>query len=152
MGEAKRRKALDPAFGRSFRSSPQVLAIDEYGGIASDPWSLIVALSKVKEREREISYQAALRQSRIDASCKPWRNEKTALIDELRTMSLAQGCKMTPDRSVYLGANKCRVREIGQRLHNIGGWDSMLYAASFIPSYDHRELDWAWDGIGEWKC
>lgn len=56
------------------------------------------------------------------------------------------------DRCVYLGPHKARSREIGQRLYELGGMSLMIYAIGHVIGFDQRELDYAWDGIGEWHC
>jgi hypothetical protein len=55
------------------------------------------------------------------------------------------------DREVYLGTNRPRVREIGERLNKAGGYNLMLWAAKQIPLHDQRELECAWHGIGQWE-
>jgi hypothetical protein len=74
------------------------------------------------------------------------------LLAELQAMS--RDCK-TPlhseDREVYLGTNKPRVREIGERFNKAGGYNLMLWAAKQIPLHDQRELECAWHEIGEWQ-
>ena len=55
------------------------------------------------------------------------------------------------DREVYLGTNKPRVKEIGERLNSSGGYNLMLWAPKQIPLHDQRELECAWHGIGQWE-
>jgi hypothetical protein len=74
------------------------------------------------------------------------------LLAELQAMS--RDCR-TPlhseDRAVYLGENKPRVREIGEKLNKLGGYNLMLWVAYQVPQHDQRELECAWHGIGEWE-
>lgn len=80
-------------------------------------------------------------------------NEATDLINELVSMSQNNLEPLdSEDRCIFLGENKTRVREIGQKLHDLGEMDLMIHAANQIIGFDQRELDYAWDGIGEWKC
>lgn len=55
------------------------------------------------------------------------------------------------DRTPFLGDTREQVRRIGQDLNQWGGFELMQAICSKIPSYDQKELDWAWHGIGEWK-
>jgi|APSaa5957512535_1039671.scaffolds.fasta_scaffold215431_1 hypothetical protein len=60
-------------------------------------------------------------------------------------------------RAVYLtlpdGNPDLRVRTIGKCLYRMGGVELMRSIESWISdSGDKRELDYAWDGIGEWRC
>ena len=64
----------------------------------------------------------------------------------------ANNTDLSSDRDCYLGANKERTRQIGERLNSIGGFNLMQQVAESIPLVDQRELDFAWDGIGEWRC
>ena len=54
----------------------------------------------------------------------------------------------------YLGDKKLRTREIGDSLNNEGGKQLMLLGLSKVRNeYGNiaaRELEMAWDGIGEW--
>lgn len=75
------------------------------------------------------------------------------LIDEL----IEIGQKYPPDgRSVsrYLSTAKFRAREIGNSLYEAGGNELMLIAHSKVGGVmggvAARELEVAWDGIGEW--
>ncbi len=74
------------------------------------------------------------------------------LLQELQAMS--RDCR-TPihseEREVYLGKNKARVREIGERLNSSGGYNLMLWAAKQIALHDQRKLECAWHDIGEWQ-
>lgn len=54
------------------------------------------------------------------------------------------------NRKVYLGVNEKRVKQIGERLNEIGGLKLMILVARKIPEYDQRQLEFAWSGIGEW--
>lgn len=77
--------------------------------------------------------------------------EVLTLLEELKAMSI--NCKIEGEnRAVYLGANKPRAREIGERLNEISGFGLMNWVALQVPAHDRRELDYAWDGIGDWLC
>jgi hypothetical protein len=67
-------------------------------------------------------------------------------------LSVNAGYELSPDRVVYLGQALPEVIAIGEELDRIGGFDLMQAVASEIPYIDHRELEYAWDGIGEWLC
>lgn len=57
-----------------------------------------------------------------------------------------------PARSPFLEQNKERVRQLGEQLNKIGGYPLMLSAYQSLPECDALELQFAWDGIGEWQC
>jgi hypothetical protein len=67
-------------------------------------------------------------------------------------LSVNAGYELSSDRVVYLGHDLAEVIAIGEELNSIGGIDLMQAVASEIPHIDQRELDYAWDGIGEWLC
>jgi hypothetical protein len=77
-----------------------------------------------------------------------------SLLEELKEMSLK--CKVQGyERAVYLSQdNLPRVKEIGKELNEIGGIYLMRLVGSKLssPLYndDHTELNYAWNGIGEW--
>ncbi len=54
------------------------------------------------------------------------------------------------DRSPFLETNRKRVRELGERLNEIGGFPLMLLVCESILLNDQRELECAWNSIGEW--
>lgn len=78
----------------------------------------------------------------------------------LITQSLAellQMCRNDPrrwddvSRSPFLEKNKQRVREIGEALNQAHGFSGMVYVAEQMPPHDQRELEVAWNGIGDWE-
>ena len=76
------------------------------------------------------------------------------LLEELKEMSLK--CKVQGyERAVYLSQdNLPRVKEIGKELNKIGGINLMRRVGSELsfPLFcdDHTELNYVWNGIGEW--
>lgn len=54
----------------------------------------------------------------------------------------------------YSEENKQLAVEAGKMLFEEGGMNSMhdMLVWSFIPRRYHREIDYFFDGIGEWKC
>lgn len=78
-------------------------------------------------------------------------DEAKKLVAELT--SLSANCQApidSEDREVFLGENKSRVREIGEKLHELGGYNLMLGAWQCVQKPDQLELTHAWDGIGLW--
>ena len=55
------------------------------------------------------------------------------------------------NRSPFLETNRARTRELGQRLHDLGGFQMMQRAWAEIPKFDQLELTAAWDRIGDWR-
>ncbi|MFN6478297.1 GIY-YIG nuclease family protein [Nostoc sp. DedQUE07] len=78
-------------------------------------------------------------------------DEVGKLLNELLRMSneCSQGIDSS-NRKVYSGVNKKRVKQIGERLNQIGGLHLMILVTRQIPEYDRRPLEFAWSGIGEW--
>jgi hypothetical protein len=74
------------------------------------------------------------------------------LIEELKKM--CTDCTEHPEsenRTVFLGNNISRVKQIGNRLHLLGGYSLLLSVYNEIPRHDQLELQYAWDGVGEWE-
>lgn len=68
-------------------------------------------------------------------------------------VAMSQNCTVPcPERCVYLGEAQPRVRELGERLNELGGFVAMALACQAVPSLDQRELDYAWNGIGTWMA
>lgn len=45
------------------------------------------------------------------------------------------------------------VREAGRMLYAVGGHAEMYKALQvWMPKTLHRQIDYAWDGVGEWLC
>lgn len=78
--------------------------------------------------------------------------EINLLLSELKNLSTTSLEPIdSEDRAVYLGINKPRVRDIGQRLHELGGHHLMVSVWREIPKHDQLELTYAWHGIGIWE-
>ena len=59
--------------------------------------------------------------------------------------------------SLFLTANREEAEKIGRGIHDLGGFRLMQRAHDylrddFLTSLACRELEYAWDGIGEWLC
>lgn len=54
------------------------------------------------------------------------------------------------ERDPYGGDHRPRVRAIGERIHQLGGFALMRDFYYQVYPYDRRALEIAWDGIGEW--
>lgn len=80
----------------------------------------------------------------------PEQEEK--LLKELQAMCL-EDKRGECDRSPFLEHNEARVREIGEELLKAGGTALMERIALRIEnSGDRRELEYAWDEIGDWRA
>lgn len=79
--------------------------------------------------------------------------EAKTLVAELINLSI--DCQEPTDseyREVFLAEkNKPKVRQIGEKLHELGGHNLMIGAWQCIPKYDQLELTHAWDGVGIWE-
>ena len=79
-------------------------------------------------------------------------SEAELLISKL--IRLSTNCTTPVDdenRVVFLGDDKPAVKEIGERLNQLGGYNLMLTAYKSVPVHDQLELTYAWDGIGGWR-
>lgn len=83
----------------------------------------------------------------------PATDEVRGLVEELVRIG-----RKSPDgrsSSCFLGTARGRAREIGEKLDGLGGLDLMLAAhaevARALRGASGRELEAAWDGIGEWQ-
>lgn len=71
---------------------------------------------------------------------------------KLELILMSYDCKTPcPKRSVYLSDNLERTQEIGRMLDSKFGFMGMAIACSKVPELDQRELDVAWNGIGQWQ-
>lgn len=135
MGEAKRRQAI---LG------------DRYGTKETSQGLPKKVELKPKRRQVDSTNKKAIKRTPKPLS-KAASDTALKLFMELKNMS--DNCQTSdPNRVVYLGVNKPRVREIGVHLYQLGGEDLMFSVADQIPKYDQRELEFAWDGIGQWRA
>lgn len=82
-------------------------------------------------------------------------------------LAAMEACTDTTERrAVFLtltGEPVPRFRDLGERLHRLGGMQAMMEVALAlearlaklaVPAWtvDLRELDVCWNGIGEWQC
>lgn len=77
----------------------------------------------------------------------------------IRLIDISQGdSDMSEDRKGFLAEElKDEIRNLGQKLYDLGGLTLMQYVVYCISQFfkhpsDQRCLDFAWDGIGEWRC
>ena len=65
-------------------------------------------------------------------------------------------CQMTTNKKhgafIVNGSIKPRVRDIGKRLDEIGGFSLMSDVGLTVDKHLQRELDFAWSSIGDWMC
>ena len=74
------------------------------------------------------------------------------IISELLAMTQADDRDQGDEnRSPFLEFNRERVRELGERLWEMGGLPLMQKALSQMPKPDQHELDCAWDSVGDWR-
>ena len=79
--------------------------------------------------------------------------DEQQIIAELLAMTQADNRNQGDEnRSPFLESNRTRTKELGQHLWDIGRLLSMQRALSQMPKYDRRELDCAWDNVGDWRC
>lgn len=82
--------------------------------------------------------------------------ETAALVAELLDMANRDPNPGTELYAAYLERDKPRAREIGERLYEVGGHALMERVHQTIvaraPPYSGRHLDYAWDGVGDWRA
>ncbi len=134
MGEAKTKAKCDPTFGV----------------IKKDSLKRWRAESQA-EHSREID-RATTALETIQATPIAERYTYQDIAKELLEMSLYHPKPFDSfDRSPFLGVNRDLTRELGAKLNEIGGTALMFRVATLIHKRDQRELDLAWDSIGDWK-
>ncbi len=158
MGKAKRRSGLNKK--RALQKNYQFITFsdiktDEFNPIYSEDEleSLIQSEHFGFIKEIDDSYQASRHLARqlIAAENCPQICLEQKIIIELLKFSINDRT-YGDDRSPYCGQNFERVREIGEKLNKLGGFDLMRLACDLVPIYDQRNLDYAWNGIGDWKA
>ena len=160
MGEAKRRKKLDPNWGKGKARLGRTANRLVETGIANEEWqnpdsnppslhhqenleSVIFGLMLV-EGVKSIGLPGLSKNQteRLNSVCKMLA--EFVLQDPNHSLSA--------ERSPFLGENETATKEIGKTLNDIGGFSLMLQVAEMIvPPCDRRELECVWHGIGEWR-
>jgi hypothetical protein len=78
------------------------------------------------------------------------RDPRLSTLIELLKMSL-DDLRLNPERAPF-SDNLEKTRSLGQKAHDDGGFNLMYTFADLVPLYDQSELDYCWDGIGDWKA
>lgn len=179
MGEAKRRKNIDPNYGKpqhvnSTFEHPK--SIDEQSVSAfvravneeiekvlspSDPSPLVNAQLEEQMRAKHIhrlrGYLDAASQLRelYEGASFLVEGRQHDVTGELRSL-LEIVCSDTEisgsGRTSFLGQHKDLAKQVGQALEEKGGLVLMSAVMEQIPELDQRLLDYAWDGIGDWMA
>lgn len=79
------------------------------------------------------------------------QTEIDSIVSELCSLC-ASDSRDGEDRSPFLESNRPFTRELGEKANQIGGYQAMLYVYQRVPRRDQLELQYAWDGIGNWLC
>ena len=162
MGEAKRRKKLDPNWGKGTRKS----SLDKIADglvermIANREWhqtNMDSAAPDHLENLKCVLLGLTLIEG-INSIQLPELNKSQNQIFNSICKTLAKFVLQDPnhslsaERSPFLKENKEVTREVGVTLNSVGGCSLMVQAAKMIvPPCDRRELEVVWDGIGKWK-
>ena len=161
MGEAKRRKKLDPNWGKgkarlartANRLSSEMIANQEWQNPDSNPPSYLH-----QENLSSVIFGLMLLEG-VKSIGLPGLSKN-------QTQSLNKVCKtlagfvlqdpnhsLSAERSPFIGENETATKEVGKTLNEIGGISLMIQVAEMIvPPCDRRELECVWHGIGEWKA
>ncbi|WP_414553412.1 hypothetical protein [Anabaena sp. CCY 0017] len=158
MGEAKRRGSLNKK--RALQKKYQFITFsdiktDNFNPIYSEDELECLIQSEHFRYLKEIddSYQVSrlLARQLIAAENYPQICLEQKIIIELLKFSINDRTR-GDNRSPYCGQNLEQVRSIGEKLNKLGGFDLMHLAGDLVPIYDQRNLDHAWNGIGDWKA
>jgi hypothetical protein len=158
MGKAKRKDSLNKK--RALKKNYQFITFsdiktDKFNPIYSeDQLERLIQIEQFRYlKEIDDSYQVSRHFARqlIAAENYPRICLEQKIIIELLKFSINDRT-YGEDRSPYYGQNFERVREIGEKLNLLGGFDLMRLACDLVPIYDQRNLDYAWNGIGDWKA
>jgi hypothetical protein len=106
--------------------------------------------------ERANSGQSVINDPRLDA------HQRVKALNKLRKLLPAQKAlkqlfeiaASDPDTGFERAPfhkQKQRTREIGARLHALGGFAMMSWACEQIAKGDRSDLDCVWDGVGDWR-
>jgi hypothetical protein len=82
-------------------------------------------------------------------SLRPKLSPKQVALCELLEIAIAD-TEIGFERSPF-DKQRERTREIGERLHALGGFRLMLWACEQFTKTDLRSLDRVWDGVGDWR-
>ena len=161
MGEAKRRKKLDPDWGKGTPRLDRTAERLVKERIANKEW---------QNPDRDFAplhHQENLKSVVFDLMLlEGVKSIQIPGLSKHQTESLNKVCKMlaefvlgdpnhslSSERSPFLGENETATIEAGKTLNDIGGLSLMVQVASMIvPPCDLRELECVWHGIGEWKA
>lgn len=158
MGKAKRQNSLNKK--RALQKNYQFITFsdiktDKFNPIYSeDQLERLIQIEQFRYlKEIDDSYQVSRHFARqlIAAENYPRICLEQKIIIELLKFSINDRTR-GEDRSPYYGQNFERVREIGEKLNLLGGFELMRLACNLVPIYDRRNLDYAWNGIGDWKA
>ena len=161
MGEAKRRKKLDPDWGKGKALKGRIADRLVEAGIANKEWQnpdSNPAPLHHQENLESVIFGLMLREG--------VKSIRLPGLSKNQTQSLNKVCKTlagfvlqdpnhssSAERSPFIGENETATREAGKTLNDIGGISLMLQVAEMIvPPCDRRELECVWHGIGEWKA
>jgi hypothetical protein len=158
MGSAKRRSSLNKK--RALQKNYQFITISD---IKTDKFNPVYSEDKLEcliqsehfryLKEIDDRYQVSRHLARqlIAAENYPQICIEQKIIIELLKFSINDRTR-GDNRSPYSGQNFEQVRSIGEKLNKLGGFDLMRLACDLVPIYDQRNLDYAWNGIGDWKA
>lgn len=159
MGEAKRRKKLDPNYGKTIKTQQQSIKTEE------KPLT-----DEEKQRQKEIKnffkeieeMEKKLNLLPLGSEEREWLKLKMELKGlnfwkQYKTSSYAKARKMLYEAILPLeyseNFDSNQVKKAGELLNEIEGeagmQDNLLW--SFIPKSCQRLIDICWDGIGDWK-
>ena len=134
MGEAKRRKKLDPTFGVVPRKAKE----------ASDEFIVTMQARALEERQRWESMKGELAGIKRLGANTPYQKARLILYEALLPLENNPQAEIKEEL----------VREAGQILFQSEGmkglYDTLLWL--FIPKSCNRIIDILWDGIGEWRA
>ena len=160
MGEAKRRKKLDPNWGKGKSSLDRIADGLVERMIANKEWhktNMDSATPDHLENTKCVIFGLMLIEGINSIQLLELSKSQNQIFNTV-CKTLAKFVLQDPnhslsaERSPFLKENQSATREAGVTLNSVGGCSLMVKAAYMIvPPCDRRELEVVWDGIGEWR-
>ena len=103
--------------------------------------------AKIKAQRRTVKQQ--------EQNFRPYLAEVRQIANSLASMIVVELNKPIRNQAPFHNSNgtvKEAVRRMGARLDEIGGHELMYQVAEMMPRHSQRDIDMAFNGIGEWRA
>jgi len=161
LGEAKRRKKLDPDWGKEKTRLDIIANKLAEETIANKEWQNPDLYSQSFHHQKNLEcviFGLMLRKGVKSLGLPELSKNQTQTLNEICKMLAGfvlqdPNHSLSAERSPFLGENEMITREAGKILNDIDGVSLMEQVIEMIvPPCDRREIECIWHGIGEWKA